>query len=60
MTDRISRNRTSWILTAIAVVGFTVAAVSYSNLIASNCGASGATESFSAARAFHTQAGRTA
>ncbi|WP_247826763.1 hypothetical protein [Arthrobacter antioxidans] len=57
MTERISRNHATWILLAITVIGLAVAAVGYSYLIASNCGASGASEFFSSVRTFHTQAG---
>lgn len=57
MTDQINRKQTRWILLAITVVGFAVAAVCYSYLISSNCGSSGAHEFFSDARAFHTQTG---
>ncbi|MCC3265241.1 hypothetical protein [Arthrobacter gengyunqii] len=57
MTDYISRNQRNWILLAIIFVGFTVAIMGYSYLIASNCETSGVYEFFSAARAFHTDAG---
>jgi hypothetical protein len=57
VTELINRNRTSRILLAITVVGFTVAVLGYSYLIASNCGASGASEFLSSVRSFHTQAG---
>lgn len=57
MNERSSRPQASWILLAITAVGFTVAIVGYSYLIASSCGASGASEFFSSVRAFHTQTG---
>lgn len=57
MTDRINQHRSKMILLAITVVGFTIAVVGYSYLIASSCGASGASEFFSSIRSFHTQDG---
>ena len=57
MTARINRNQTVWILLAIAAVGFAVAIFGYGYLISSSCGSSGASEFFSAFRAFHTQTG---
>lgn len=57
MTTRIGRNQATWILLAIAIVGFAVAIASYVYLIASSCESSGAAEFFSAFRSFHTQAG---
>lgn len=57
MTERINRRHASWVLLAITLIGLVVAVVAYSYLIASSCGASGASEFFSSIRAFHTQAG---
>lgn len=57
MTDHISRAQARWILLTITVVGLVVAAVGYGYLISSNCGSAGASEFFSDARAFHSQAG---
>ncbi len=54
MTEFINRNRTGWVLLAITVVGFAVAVLCYSYLIASNCGAF---EFLSSGRSFHTEAG---
>lgn len=57
MNAHISRQQATFILLAIAVVGFAAAVFGYGYLISSNCGSSGVNEFFSNVQAFHTHAG---